>query len=509
MATNVPGWTPEVERTFKEVLFRFLEEVHCTKAALYLLAPDDSYTLAAQYGFGRRDELASSHTTDHPLVQKVRQLRGSPQAVNEVSEILAEIDGYLQGAGTSRILLVPLYGASRILGFVDARDKGGKRPFETEDVHQASLIGNALVGLAERHGLYPDLGTAEGEKLQVPEEDDVRPSIGLRGLSGAARLDAAGLRELNGAAVDTVAREGVFAVAVTIATGDAAATVVYTGSTIEEVDTEAISRHQSEALVRAGIQVPHPKAWKVDLRRLPVSANRLRASLVATTVPLYSNNWALAVSTIGAEGGPSPATVLDRLRRVATIAEEMTALRFSRRALARRMLQPGDQKYPDLLAHSLSVSRLCWMMAQVMEYDDRSTEEAALAGLLHDVGMRELQYDRLYRHPAPSPVDRRTYRQHVVTGERILKDTGMDAVARAIRNHHERWDGKGYPDQMSGEAIPLLARLVHAAEVFDVLTSTSSYRPTVPTEQALATMRAATGQQFDPQMVPVLAQVVS
>ena len=111
--------------------------------------------------------------------------------------------------------------------------------------------------------------------------------------------------------------------------------------------------------------------------------------------------------------------------------------------------------------------------------------------------------------PAPTADDRRTYRQHVIIGERILRDTWMDTVTRAIRNHHERWDGRGYPDQLSGEAIPLLARLVHVAEVFDVLTSTSSYRPAVPTEQALATMTAAAGQQFDPSLVQVIAQVVS
>jgi putative nucleotidyltransferase with HDIG domain len=322
-------------------------------------------------------------------------------------------------------------------------------------------------------------------------------------------LDAAGLRELNGVAVDTVARDGAYAAALTIATHETAATVVYTASTVEDVDTDAITRHQAEALVRAGIPSPHHTSWKIDLRRLPVSVNRLRPSLVATGVPLFSKSWALVLSTIGAEGGAPPATALDRMRRVASIAEEMTALRYSRRALARRLLQPGDHKYPDLLAHSLAVSRLCWMMSQVLEFDDRSAEEAALAGMLHDVGMRELQYDRLYRHPAPTPDDRRAYRQHVVVGERILRDTGMDTVTRAVRSHHERWDGKGYPDQISGEAIPLLARLVHVAEVFDVLTSTSSYRPTVPTEQALATMRAAAGQQFDPSLVPVLAQVVS
>ena len=84
----------------------------------------------------------------------------------------------------------------------------------------------------------------------------------------------------------------------------------------------------------------------------------------------------------------------------------------------------------------------------------------------------------------------------------------MEVVADAIRSHHERWDGKGYPDRLASEEIPWLARLVHTAEVFDVLTSPSSYRAPVPVDKALATIESGAGQQFDPAMVKTLLKVV-
>ena len=79
MTAQHTAWTPETERSFKEVLYRFMGEVHATKAALYLKSPGDDWSLATQYGFGRRDRLSDSLADDHPLVRMVRGIwRGPP-----------------------------------------------------------------------------------------------------------------------------------------------------------------------------------------------------------------------------------------------------------------------------------------------------------------------------------------------------------------------------------------------------------------------------------------------
>jgi putative nucleotidyltransferase with HDIG domain len=503
MTDVFPDWTTEVQRSFKEVLFRFLEEVHCTKAALYLLAPDGSYSLMAQYGFGRRDHLPADHQAQDSIVLKARELRTKPWALNQSKED-PEFEEHLSSAGTSRMMLVPLYGASRVLGFVDARDKGGKRAFEATDLQQGAIIVDALLDLVRRHGLFPDLVAEVAAPVSAAPREPDRANEN----AGEALLDEYGLQDLDQALVEVVTHDAVFAVAMTVATSAAASTLVYSGASTEDVDREAVTRHQAEALVRARRSMPHHSSWKVESRRVATAEDAVRASVVATAVPVSTTEASVALTVVGAEGGVAPGTVLERLQRVARAAQETTFLRFCRRALARRLLEPGEHKYPDLVAHSLAVSRLCWQMAMALDFDRNDVEDALLAGLLHDVGMRELDYDRLYRHHAPSSQDRRIYREHVVVGERILRGTGMDGIARAVRHHHERWDGQGYPDRLARDSIPLLSRLAHIAEVYDVLTSPESYRPPVASEQALATMRTAAGQQFDADLVQVLARVV-
>jgi len=123
--------------------------------------------------------------------------------------------------------------------------------------------------------------------------------------------------------------------------------------------------------------------------------------------------------------------------------------------------------------------------------------------------MREIDYARLYRHRSPSAEDRRRYQDHVLVGERIVRSVGLEGVRLAVRHHHERWDGKGYPDRLAGGAIPLLARVVQVAEVYDVLTSPSSYKPTVDPPRALGILRAEAGRHFDAGLVEFLARLVA
>jgi hypothetical protein len=321
-------------------------------------------------------------------------------------------------------------------------------------------------------------------------------------------LDEIGLRTVIESVIDTVAREGVFAVAATVVTPAEAATLLYSSADGETIDTDALTRHQSEFLVHAGVAAPHHTSWKLDVRRVVASSVPPRPSLIATALPLHDLDWSLVVSVVSAEGGAAPGALLDRLSREVSGAREAAELRFSRRALARRLLEPGERSYPELLGHSLAVSRLSWHMAHWAGLDSVEVEDAALTGLLHDIGMRELEYDRLYRLASPSAEDRRTYRRHPTVGERILVDTGLDGIAIAVRHHHERWDGNGYPDQLAGEEIPLLARLVHVAEVYDVLTSSFSYRQALSSREAVEIIASTAGQQFDRDLVEVLTQVV-
>jgi len=500
---SIPGWSAEIERSFKEVLFRFLEQVQSTKAALYLLAPDGSYRLATQYGFRRRDLLASEHVPQDAIIKKVRAVRNKPVVINDPSEF-PEIADYLEGSGTARILLVPLYGGSRVLGFVAARDKGRKRLFEPSDAESAMVIADAFLELLGQAKMYEG-HEAQSPKSRAPQTVVARASITDPMLSSL--VDKQGLGQFYDTAAGLALRRQVVAAALSTLDDKGGATVVFVGEASGDVDHTAIQRHQAEALRQVNAPMINPGSWRVETRRIPSAGERSQSRLVATAVLLSSKESWVVGSVVGIVGSRAATDALEALQRVATAVREASCLRQVRRRLARRFLQPGVDRYPDLEAHSLAVSRLCWRMAQELGLDDDRVEEAALAGLLHDVGMRELDYSRIYRHDSPGEEELLEYQRHVEVGAEILEDTGLDRIAAAVRHHHERWDGTGYPDRLPGVAIPFLARLVHVAEVFDVLTAPHSYRAPVGPRRALSVMKTAAGHQFDPEVVDLMARV--
>ena len=505
--------TAQVERAYKEVLYRFMGEVHATKAALYLKQSEGTWAMTSQYGFGRRDPLAESLADDHTIVRMVRAFGEDPRYYNDPNE-LGELEGYLAEAGTSRLMLVPLTGRSGLIGFVDVRDKGAQRPFAAGDLDVARSIAFALTRQVE--GAHVDDAKVErpaDTPIEKPSRAEPPPSAAADdradepGDEPRALLDDAGFDDVNVAAMEGLFDRRVVAVAVTVASHRTGATVVHQRSGTPVVELEPVIRHQLAALAGASVPAPPRSAWKTEVRRAPGQAVVARQPIIASAVVLDDDGCSLTASVV-TDAEPSVAReVLERIGARAGAARDHFALRLARLGLARRLLQPGNRRYPELVAHSLGVSRLCWSIARVLEFDDKGLETAALAGLLHDVGMRELDYDRLYMHPTPGPEDRRTYRMHVEVGERIVRIEGFDDIADAVRHHHERWDGNGYPDRLANEDIPVLARIVHVAEVFDLFTAANSYRPAVSRDRALAILDRAAGHQFDPAVVGAVAKV--
>jgi HD-GYP domain-containing protein (c-di-GMP phosphodiesterase class II) len=100
-------------------------------------------------------------------------------------------------------------------------------------------------------------------------------------------------------------------------------------------------------------------------------------------------------------------------------------------------------------------------------------------------------------------------RIHTIEGERMVRAGGFGAeLAYVVRSTHERWDGDGYPDGLSGHAIPFAARLVFAADAYDAMTTSRPYRSALPAAAALAELRRGAGTQFDPAVAERLAATI-
>jgi HD-GYP domain-containing protein (c-di-GMP phosphodiesterase class II) len=157
-------------------------------------------------------------------------------------------------------------------------------------------------------------------------------------------------------------------------------------------------------------------------------------------------------------------------------------------------------------SHSERVSELAARIAVRLRLSDELVELTRLAGSLHDLGKLAIP-EEILRKPGPlSEAERLVLERHPQIGYRMLESLGVDPLAEWVLHHHERWDGAGYPDGLSGEQIPLGARIIFVADAYDAMTSDRVYRARLTDEEAVAELERCAGTQFDPAVVAALAE---
>ena len=160
--------------------------------------------------------------------------------------------------------------------------------------------------------------------------------------------------------------------------------------------------------------------------------------------------------------------------------------------------------------HCRSVVRLSLDVGRELGLDADRQRRLEFGALLHDVGKIAVPNEIINK---PGPLDDREWeiiKTHTIEGQRMLERIGgmMRDVGYIVRSSHERWDGGGYPDALSGQEIPLEARIVSACDAFNAMTTTRSYRREMPFADALKELTANAGSQFDPEVVDALVRVV-
>src|SRR4029078_921669 len=151
--------------------------------------------------------------------------------------------------------------------------------------------------------------------------------------------------------------------------------------------------------------------------------------------------------------------------------------------------------------HCQRVAFFACVLADSTGMDSRSLFWFRLGALLHDIGKIIVPTEVLNKAGELSAEEWEIMERHPESGLELVSDIDFPGDVRAIiRNHHERWDGTGYPDGLAGEAIPLAARILCVADVYDALTTPRSYRPGLTHARAAEIMRSSPGQ-FDPQLL--------
>ena len=190
------------------------------------------------------------------------------------------------------------------------------------------------------------------------------------------------------------------------------------------------------------------------------------------------------------------------------VAERTTELKEAYRRLKRTnidtvrvLAETIEAKDPYTRGHSNRVRTLSKSLGEALDLSREELEIIEYGALLHDIGKIGVPEQLLHKDGPLTDEERAHFQLHPVTGWNILKTVEFfEPCLPIVRNHHERFDGTGYPDGISGEEIPLFARIAGVADAFDAMTSTRPYRSAMPLNRALQEIRSGAGAQFDPQL---------
>uniref|UniRef100_UPI001FE6AE4C HD-GYP domain-containing protein n=1 Tax=Deinococcus planocerae TaxID=1737569 RepID=UPI001FE6AE4C len=216
---------------------------------------------------------------------------------------------------------------------------------------------------------------------------------------------------------------------------------------------------------------------------------------------------ALLDTRAGAQPAPETPGLLALLaERLGQAAERQSALRDLTRTREQAFHVLGkvlEYRSYETKGHTDRVTALALRLGTHLDLEYGDLAHLRWGAYLHDLGKIAIPDAVLLKRGPLTPTERELMRGHVTIGEFILREQGFvpGEVLEVVRHHHERWDGRGYPDGLRGEEIPLLARLFTVVDVYDALTSERPYKPSWTHEDALAELRRMAGRHLDPALL--------
>jgi HD-GYP domain-containing protein (c-di-GMP phosphodiesterase class II) len=534
-----------IEPTLKQILYGCVEHVQATKAALFISASHDLnekvYELVTSYQYNdstRRIVKGTDDLVDRLAVKRNSFFVNGLGTDQRFSEILFR-------QGTDRILATPLFSRGRLVGFIDMRDKAGRKPFDTPDVEAARKIADevlAVLGAKNLFGVGPvalsdsppqrvapsnidahyiaTSGTPSAASIATPHElsaqamktiEQAREVLARRQLAHAAAKRV--LTEHDLEVVRLLLPAAIAIPGAVLACFSAAGHVnnpqaIVAIATVTEDALDLLQDHlqawlkkTNQPAITTRPQVVYPFGVQV----VPVSAVGISTILSA---PVNAQSVEGLVLTVAFERTPEAQAQRAMhifLRQVEQSVESAIAAsgggRNDRQLIAEKLLEPDFQRYPELVDHSRQVSVMAQRLAIAMELAPPQVETVRLAGLVHDVGLRLLDYERLYKRPNLTAEEMKGLAEHPIVGAALVEPLLGSEVAQAVLRHHERVDGRGYPSRMSGQAIPIASRIIQVCDAWIAMTSTHSYQIPVSREQAATKLREGSGSQFDETVV--------
>ena len=273
-----------------------------------------------------------------------------------------------------------------------------------------------------------------------------------------------------------------------------------------------VAREQRPDLVLLDIMMPHMDGYAVCCA---LKADAATASIPVIFITALDDSQD---ETAGFDVGGvdyltkpvSPPVVRARVRTHLSLVR-MEELRETRLQIVQRLGRAAEYKDNETGLHVIRMSHFSQLLALAAGCSPAWAEDLLNAAPMHDVGKIGIP-DAVLRKPGPQDAaEWDTMRRHPEIGAEIIGEhpSGVLQLAREIAlAHHEKWDGSGYPRGLAGEAIPLSARIVAIADVFDALTTRRPYKEPWPVQEAMNHIAAQAGKHFDPALVALFAPLL-
>jgi len=544
----------------KEILYDCAVDIRATKAALYVFDGTSRYELVTEYGF--RGAVRQSADANDAIVDRCGRAR-TPFFVNGLA-VEPRFSQLLYETSTDRLLVAPLYSRGKLIGFVDMRDKAAKQPFEQGDVKMAQAIADRIVELLAslnvfghrfialsklsgphqsapvEHSLAASNVSAEPPVRELPNVQPAPPppprpapapvaapppqvrthvpqlaTLVIEARRAANHIIVASTSESISETELNAAREVLRSVL--LIPGAAAATFSAFGHLggVQEIAARSSLSEEAKNLLQSKLNVWLTKRGEAGgyIRTSvltpfgtsgpPVGANDIQKVF---TAPLTVGSLRGLFLTVAFTGNPDRvahelmAVLHGHLQLVLEHSMQRGALASLRARAAEQLVEPDFSKFPDLRKHSDAVAKLCESFARYLALTPAEIESARVVGVVHDCGMRLLDYERLYRKRDLNQEELGFLREHPSVSAAMVEPLLGNDFARAVLCHHERVDGSGYPNELHGDEIPLLSRIVQICDAWIAITDPSSYQTPEPADAAIATMSRGAGSQFDAEL---------
>ncbi len=415
---------------------------------------------------------------------------------------------YVQGvAGTRSELCVPLRVDGRTIGVINA-ESPRPRAFSEDDLRVLTTVAGEVAALVERARLIDELDRRVRELSALAQA-----STALRGAETQEDL-AAKVTEQASRLVDADAAM------LCMADPDRHGITVLAAAGLPG----AVGRRHGLAEGISGRVLRTDTAYRcADLASDPLVVHRdaVQGLGPALCLPLRTTSGQVVGTLLVArrrQTSPRPfgedeERALDTLAEIAANAlaraTASQALEESYLQLVLALANAVDARDAYTAEHSRRLADLAVATGRALGCDDATLQVLRWGALLHDIGKIAVP-DAVLRKPGPlSPDEWDVVRSHPEVGARIVAPVRrLQPVVSVIRHHQERWDGTGYPDGLRGEAIPLPARILAAADAYVAMTDARPYRPARSPEEAVTELRRCAGSQFDPAVVDALCRVL-